>query len=54
MERFREVCATSSSDEEFLHKKIKSKDAYLDNGATGDIPEDAYIFRQYGDLIVLN
>ena len=28
-------------DEEFLHKKINSKDFYVDYGATEDIPEDA-------------
>ena len=28
-------------DEEFLHKKINSKDFYVDYGATEHIPEDA-------------
>ena len=35
------------SDKEFLYTKINSKDVYLDCGATEDIPEDAYSFRQY-------
>ena len=35
-------------DEVFLHTKINSKDAYVDHGATEDIPEDACSLRQYG------
>ena len=48
MEVFREPCATSSPDEEFLHAKIHNKDVYVNHGATEDIPEDACSLRQYG------
>ena len=41
-------------DEEFLHKKIKNKDSYVDYGATEDIPEDACSLRQFEDLTALN
>ena len=40
--------------EEFLHKKVNNKDAYVDYGAAKDIPEDACSLRQYGDLTALN
>ena len=39
--------------EEFLHKKIKNKDLYVDYGASEDIPEDVCSLRQYGDVTTL-
>ena len=34
------------TDEEFLDKKINSKNVYVDYDATRDIPQDACILRQ--------
>ena len=33
-------------EEEFLHKKIKNKDVYVEYGGTEDISEDAWSLRQ--------
>ena len=38
-------------EEEFLHKKIRNKDVYVDYSAMADIPEDAV--KHHGDWIAL-
>ena len=35
-------------EQEFLRKKIKNKDVYVNCGATEDISEDACSLREYG------
>ena len=35
-------------DEESMHTKINSKDAFVYYGATENIPEDSCSLRQYG------
>ena len=44
------------TDKKLLHKKVNSKEVYVDFGGTEDIPEDAdaCTLRQFGDLTELN